>query len=629
MFRKKLLLILALFIAVLFIGNTLAYADNLADVQKKIKEKGLKWVAEKVPDGRGLGLLEEPYSSEAVSTVAEGQVQTVVLPGSLDWRNVGADNLLGVNPGVYVTPVKDQGNCGSCWAFATTATAESTTHISLNAPINILDPSSDYDLSELDMLNCSGAGNCPNGGYITTASNYIKSPGLLQEKPAGCYAYSPAGSRTPYSYCPNPATSPACDQNRYKIDSWAGVSATVDSIRNALNMYGPLVITFSVLSDFYNNYSSGIYEATSCDAKVNPSVGGHAVSVVGYQDADATHPIGYFIVKNSWGTWWGETAGGTEKGYFRIAYSQVGNCVNFGGSTLAYSKASCSGSIAVTSPTSSYTWQAGSSHDIRWSATGSIGQYVKIDLYQGSTFIKNIQASTPVVNGFYTWVVDSNLAGANYVIVVTSTACGSVSGASGYFTITAVPTFGASGLVTSATSGAGLSGVTMTFSRVSGTGTVPANVTTNAGGIWSQTGFQAGTSYRVTPSLSVYTFTPASSTFSDESTGLNFLGTAPTPASITVTYPNGPGLSFRAGSIVMLTWQYTGNPGSKVKLELLRGSVSSTIISTASIGSGGNGSYSWRINRNQTAGSTYKIRITSTSNSSATDTGDNTFTISK
>jgi C1A family cysteine protease len=632
MFRKKLFLVCAVFIAVLFVAGTLSFADNLADVQKKIKENRLKWNAKEVPnpEERGLGLLDEGFTVYREAAVAEGQVQAVALPVALDWRNIGADNLLGVQAGDYVTPVKDQGNCGSCWAFATTATAESATHISLNDPINILDSNSDYDLSELDMLNCSGAGSC-NGGYITTASNYARDAGLLQEKPVGCYAYSPSGSTTPYSYCPNPASTPACDQNRYTIDSWGGVSATVASIKNALNMYGPLVTTFGVYNDFYRYYSSGVYEATSCDTKVNPYVGGHAVSVVGYQDADATHPIGYFIVKNSWGNGWGETAGGIERGYFRIGYSQVGNCVYFGGSTLAYAKTACSGSINVTSPTTSDTWQAGNPYDIKWNATGSIGQYVKIDLYQGSTFIKTIQSSTPLVNGTYTWVVDSNLQGPNYAITITSMACASVVGASGYFTIGAIPTFGAQGKITTSDPTRGIAGVTMTFSRVSGNGTVPAPVTTLTDGTWSQTGFRQGTTYRVTPSLKGYTFSPStSSNFSAATTGLNFTGTPPTPTSITVTYPDAAGLPpFKTGSTVKITWKYTGNPGSFVKIELLQGEKAGVLSSKAQIGSGGTGSYSWKISRYQAAGTTFKIRITSTSNSSVTDTSDNYFQITR
>ncbi len=97
--------------------------------------------------------------------------------------------------------------------------------------------------------------------------------------------------------------------------------------------------------------------------------------------------------------------------------------------------------------------------------------------------------------------------------------------------------------------------------------------------------------------------------------------------SITVTVPNG-GESWEAGTTQTIRWTYTGNPGSKVKIELLKGSsVNLTITSSTSIGSGGNGSYNWTIPATQTGGTDYKIKITSTSNGTYTDTSNNNFTI--
>lgn len=104
-------------------------------------------------------------------------------------------------------------------------------------------------------------------------------------------------------------------------------------------------------------------------------------------------------------------------------------------------------------------------------------------------------------------------------------------------------------------------------------------------------------------------------------------GTGIQPNSITVTVPNG-GESWEAGKAYTIQWTYTGNPGSKVKIELLKGgSVNLTITSSTSIGSGGNGSYNWTIPATQTGGTDYKIKVTSTSNSSYTDTSDNNFII--
>jgi hypothetical protein len=100
-------------------------------------------------------------------------------------------------------------------------------------------------------------------------------------------------------------------------------------------------------------------------------------------------------------------------------------------------------------------------------------------------------------------------------------------------------------------------------------------------------------------------------------------------SSITVTVPNG-GENWKAGITQTIRWTYTANPGANVKIELLkRGSLNRTIKFSTSIGSGGNGSYNWAIPSTQTAATDYKIRITSTTNSSYTDTSDNNFTVSK
>ena len=83
-----------------------------------------------------------------------------------------------------------------------------------------------------------------------------------------------------------------------------------------------------------------------------------------------------------------------------------------------------------------------------------------------------------------------------------------------------------------------------------------------------------------------------------------------------------------AGSTQTIQWTYGGNPGSYVKIELLKGDVVTKIISNfAWIGSGGSGSYKWVIPSNQTPGSDYSIKITSRSNGSCTDTSDTNFTV--
>jgi len=97
---------------------------------------------------------------------------------------------------------------------------------------------------------------------------------------------------------------------------------------------------------------------------------------------------------------------------------------------------------------------------------------------------------------------------------------------------------------------------------------------------------------------------------------------------ITVTVPNGSE-SWTAGTTQTIRWTYTGNPGSSVRIELLNdpaGTVNRTIISSRSIGTGGNGSYNWTIPSNQVGG-TYTVRVTSTTNAAATDKSNAFFTI--
>jgi len=133
------------------------------------------------------------------------------------------------------------------------------------------------------------------------------------------------------------------------------------------------------------------------------------------------------------------------------------------------------------------------------------------------------------------------------------------------------------------------------------------------------------TEIRVTvPTLQPGTYNVTVTTYSDTSNSISFEVRSPT---IMVTSPNGSE-SWTAGTIQKISWTYTGNPGSYVKIELLKGgTVNKTITSYTSKGSNGSGSYNWSISSTQTSGTDYKIKITSTSNSSVTDMSDNNFII--
>jgi len=267
---------------------------QISQIQALIREKGGKWVAgetslSNLPQEEWLarvGFDFQPISAPPIETKAVSKP----LPSSLDWR---------INHGNYVSQITDQKKCGSCWAFAMTAGLES----------NVLRTQNNYgqvDLSEQVMLSCSGVGSC-QGGRMN--ADYLRKTGLPDEK---VYPYTATNG-----VCS--AAAPGWQSAAHKIASWGSVSKNLTAIKTALNEYGPLPTAYFVYEDF-KHYKSGIYSYTT-----GKRLGGHAVLLVGYNDAEQ-----YFIVKNSWGSGWG------EDGFFRIAYSEMTNSVSFGMSTIAY-----------------------------------------------------------------------------------------------------------------------------------------------------------------------------------------------------------------------------------------------------------------------------------------------------
>ncbi len=315
---KRIVLSAFLTVALLLGSGTVSFAHRgkLDDVRHAIREKGKHWVAAEtenslVPEyaeGRRAKLLKPRMTGRERKVTLPAP--TATLPASFDWSTGGSFD----NAQSYITPVKNQGSCGSCWAFATTAALESYTLIKGGDSTCVLGA---CDLSEQMLLTCSGAGSCAYGGYIDAASTYIRDTGLPSES---CYPYNPGSTVcAPSSYW---------ESQVHKIDKWeyvAVTSPTVDALKNGLAAYGPLVTTMDVYSDFYYYYKSGVYSYTSGNY-----VGSHAVLIVGYQDDSAYPGGGYFRVKNSWGTGWGES------GFFRIAYSELTSVVNFGDWTIAY-----------------------------------------------------------------------------------------------------------------------------------------------------------------------------------------------------------------------------------------------------------------------------------------------------
>lgn len=199
-------------------------------------------------------------------------------PDSIDWRKKGN----------YVSPVKNQGGCGSCWSFSTTGCLESV--IAINKGMLVL-------LSEQQLVDCAQDFNnhgC-NGGLPSQAFEYIKyNNGLMTEKD---YPYKAQESKCKYK----PELAAAFVKNVVNITLYDEMG-----MEDAVATHNPISLAFEVTSDFMH-YSHGVYSSTRChntSDKVN-----HAVLAVGYGNENGSP---YWIVKNSWGTGWG------IDGYFHI-----------------------------------------------------------------------------------------------------------------------------------------------------------------------------------------------------------------------------------------------------------------------------------------------------------------------
>lgn len=206
---------------------------------------------------------------------------SVGAPASFFWGTPADNN--------YVTPIRDQGGCGSCVAFGTTAVVESMLRIHRG------NPGLAVDLSEAHLFFCLGAAtgaSCSGGWWPTSAFDAYHATGVADE---ACFPYDAgASSCTVCSDWANRVT---------KTTGYQDLTNNPAAIKDWIVNHGPVSACFYVYEDFFS-YKSGVYRHVSGNL-----AGGHCVSIVGYDDAG-----GYWMCKNSWGTGWG------DQGYFCIAY---------------------------------------------------------------------------------------------------------------------------------------------------------------------------------------------------------------------------------------------------------------------------------------------------------------------
>ncbi|MBN2089823.1 T9SS type A sorting domain-containing protein [candidate division KSB1 bacterium] len=209
------------------------------------------------------------------------------LPLRFDWRH---------SNGNWITPVKDQASCGSCWAFAPLAVIESIVRIRDQRPDSAI------DLSEQFLISYS-EGDC-QGYYADKALDFIMETGIPDEV---CFPYQNSDQIPMNAVCSD------WDQRLVRISNWSFLTTHVtnDTLIKLALLENPVLTYMTIYSDF-KVYQRGVYKHL-----YGNRIGGHDVVIVGWDDNPPEGGNGCWIVKNSWGTNWGEA------GYFRIQY---GDC---------------------------------------------------------------------------------------------------------------------------------------------------------------------------------------------------------------------------------------------------------------------------------------------------------------
>ncbi|MQM20318.1 hypothetical protein Taro_053336 [Colocasia esculenta] len=216
----------------------------------------------------------------------------MVSPLQRDWREVG-----------IVSPVKNQGRCGSCWTFSTTGALEAA-YAQLTGK--------NISLSEQQLVDCASAFNnfgC-SGGLPSQAFEYVKYNGGLDTEDSYPYA----------------ATNGVCKFKKENvgvkvIDSVNITLGAEDELKHAVGTIRPVSVAFEVVHDFMF-YKGGVYTSNTCGS--TPKDVNHAVLAVGY---GMENGVPYWLIKNSWGKDWG------VDGYFKMELGKnmcgVATCASY------------------------------------------------------------------------------------------------------------------------------------------------------------------------------------------------------------------------------------------------------------------------------------------------------------
>ena len=284
--------------------------DTLEEIRAKIKHNGYSfkvarnWVFDMSPERR-----EKLFSrrTPVFPRVADfhdeiGPLSMHLgkqLPSSFDWRNYNGHS--------YIGSIRDQGDCGSCYAFGACAAAEGTYNYA-----NGLYDGNCADFSEAYLAFClsdyySGFDGCEGADYDYEELTALTVYGVCNE---GVYPYQDHEQLCGVSPPPPTVT----------FESWQRVPCgDVDAIKAAIMTYGVVDAAVMATSAF-SAYESDIYEDANISCSSSPcyyTPTNHAIALVGWNDNGDPEKVGYWILRNSWGTSWG------EEGYMRIKYTSA------------------------------------------------------------------------------------------------------------------------------------------------------------------------------------------------------------------------------------------------------------------------------------------------------------------